>query len=581
MSRPATWLARWWSASHGGKAGGLGGGLAAIVVLAPWWQPGALLVRDLVAVGDPAWSLSLLDGGARLPRDIPGEVLTAAVGQVIPADVLVRVLLLVALVVLGAGIGRLLGGMPVAASFVGGVVSVWNPYVWGRLHQGQWLMLVALAAVPWVVVHLRRADVWRLVRVVVLASFSGFLAWIVVVPTLVVVGAAARRWRELLAGLSAAAVMALPWVIVADDVRVDPDAFSAFAPNADLAGGVVPSLLTGGGYFNAAVASPWRDKWPIAVFTLALTVVAGVGVRGWLRGADPADRRARMGLLAAGILTLATTLLAASGAGQDLLVRLAEAVPAVSIVRDSQRLIAPWVAVLAIGVGAAAGQIGARAATPIGVAAVVIGMAAVSLPDPLIGPRLPAPSQLPAAWERAAAIVNGGSVDGAVLVVPYGQTQRYAFTGQRPVAVPLRRLMRAPVAVDTRLVVGEYEVEDRADDDRLRELARRAPSQVTGQELAAAGVAWVAVTDPELFVATPPSGLRTEISAPTLQLLRVGPVSVDVAWAERPSTRVLVIDLLVALAALGAIVAPTVAMRVGRSGRSRSGRSSPTVEDVG
>lgn len=539
--------------------GALGGGSAAVLLLVPWLRPGALLVRDLVAVADPAWSLSLLDDAGRLPRDIPGEVITAAVGQVVPADLFVRIVLLVALIALGAGVGRLLTDAPPAAGLVGGFVAVWNPYVWFRLQQGQWLVLVALAAVPWVVVHLRRDDAWRVARVVVVASLSGFIAWVVVVPTLVVVGVASRRIRAASTGIGAAIVTALPWLLVTEQVGADPEAFAAFAPNADLAGGVVPSLVTGGGYFNAAVASPWRERWLVAIFAFVLAAVALAGVAMWLRdAADGVDLRVRTGLVVAGGLALVTTVVVATGPGQNLLVGLSEGSPVFSVVRDTHRLLAPWVVVLAVGAGAWAGRAGSRVGLPAGLAVAVIGVALVSLPDPIIGPRLPSPSELPAAWHEAATRVNNDPAEGRVLVVPYGQTQRYSFTDGRPVAVPLRRLMRPSVAVDSRLVVGEIVVDDQFGPDPLRQLAGRELSEITGERLAAHGVAWVAVTDPDRFVESPAEGLEVSLMAPTIQLLRVTSPTGTAVPDVHPSKWVLASDLAVALFALLGMLAPEV-----------------------
>ena len=366
----------------------------------PWWRPGALLVRDLVAVTDPAWSTALLGGADRLPRDVPGETLAALAGQVVPGDLVVRVVLLVALVALGAGVGRALGRGPLPAA-VAGLVAVWNPYVLARLHQGQWLVVVALAAVPWVVVHVAADDRARLARTLALAGATGFLAPLVTGPALVAAAVLARRWRALAVGLAASLLMALPWLVVAEPVLADPDGPRAFAPSADLPLGVVPSLLTGGGYFNTGVASPWRGRWPVAVLALLLAVVALWGAVAWVR-AGGAERRARGGLVATGLLTLVAATVTATSAGQDAMVALGEALPATAALRDSHRLLAPWVVLLAIGAGAAVHDLGRRTGQAPGIAAVVALLAVVALPDPLLGPRLPPPSDLPAAWQQAA-----------------------------------------------------------------------------------------------------------------------------------------------------------------------------------
>lgn len=538
-------------------AGGLGGVAAAAVVLAPWWRPGALLVRDLVAVPTPGWSWQLLDPLDRLPRDVPGEVLVAAFGQVVPGDLVVRLLLVVALVALAAGAGRLVDARDHPwAGVVAGLVAIWNPFVWARLQQGQWLVVVALAAVPWVVVHLGAGDTWRLSRTMALAGVGGFVTTVVVLPTLLVVGLVTRRRRQLVIGVGVWLLVSLPWLLVSDGLAGDPDGVVAFAPNADLAGGVVPSLVTGGGYFNAAIASPWRGRVAIAVVALGLTALMLWGAWRWLTDAapEPGERRARWGLAAAGGTGLLVALAASTPMGQRLLGTLTESVPVVAALRDSHRLVAPWVVLLATGAGVGVGRLGTRVDGSAGVAAIAAGLVVLALPDPVVGPRLPSPSPLPIAWTQAADLVDADPGPGRLLVVPYGQTQRYAFTDGRPVAVPLRRMVARPVAVDTRLVVDDIVVDERS--DPLRELAARDLGSVTGRTLLAHGVSWVAITDPRRFVSSTGPGVEIAQSSPTLQLLRAAGASGPAAqpW---PPIWLRAVDVLVAAAAVLLVLAPT------------------------
>ncbi len=536
--------------------GGVAAAVAAVAVLRPWLRPGDLLVRDLVAVGDAGWSPALLAPSA-LPREVPGEVLVALLGQVVPAGLVVRTALLVALVAVGAGAGRLAGaGRPTGvhvAAVVAGVAAVWNPYVLARLQQGQWLVVVALAAVPWVVVHLVERDLPRLSRTLALASVAGFLAVVVVVPTLVVGGAALRRWREVGTGLFVVLLLSLPWLVLTEGVVADPDGFAAFAPNGDLAAGVFPSLLTGGGHFNAAVASPWRGGWVVTLVALVLTAVALWGLRRWT--GPPAARTA---LAVAGLLVLVVAAAAATGPGRDLLVGTAETLPVAAAVRDAQRLLAPWTVLLAIGVGTAVAALGDRAAAPVAAAVLGVVLVVVALPDPLIGPRLPAPVALPAAWHEAAAAVDA-EPPRPVLVVPYGRTQRYPFTDGRPVHVPFQRLVGAPVLTDGRLEVEDGDgtvlvIDEQADGEELRRVAAGWPDDVEAADLADVDVGWVAVTDPDRMVATAPVGTSLVVSAPTLQLLRVQ-ADVDVVT---PPRWLLLLDLVVLLSAVAMVAGPVV-----------------------
>lgn len=514
------------------RVGGVAGLLAGCVVLAPWLVPGALLVRDLVAVPDPAWASHLLTGGLRVARDVPGEVLAALVGQVLGGDLVVRLALLGACVALGAGIGRLLRDAPPAAAAVAAVAAVVSPWTWAYLRAGQWLVVVALAVVPWVADAVARDDRILLVRALVVGAATGFLAAVVVWPTLVVVGVVARRWRATALGLATAVVGALPWLLLRAPSSADPDGFAAFAANADVPLGTWAALLAGGGYFNAAIASPWRDMLVLGTLATLLAVAAAgsaVAAAWWREGGRPALQ----GLVVVGGVGVLVAGLGATGPGLRALAATARVVPATAVLRDTHRLLAPWVVVLAVGVGLLVARLIRHHGGAWQVAAIAVLLVVLALPDPVVGPRLPGTTTLPAAWGDAARMVDDDPRPGVVLVVPHGQTQRYAFTDDRPVAVPLRRLVARPVAVSTDLRVGDLVVGEDDGQGPWARLAARPPARWDAAAFADAGVAWVAVTDPDRLTPTPPAGFERVVDDPTLVLLRVtgSPTPVDVAAA--------------------------------------------------
>lgn len=535
------------------RLGGVAGLLAGGVVLAPWLGPGALLVRDLVAVPDPAWSLHLLTGGLRVARDVPGEVLAALAGQVLGGDLVVRLALLGACVGLGAGIGRLLRDAPPAATVVAAVGAVVSPWTWAYLRAGQWLVVVALAVVPWVADAVARDDRVVLVRAMVVGATTGFLAAVVVWPTLVAVGVAGRRWRATAVGLVTAIVGALPWLVLRAPSVADPDGFAAFAANADVPMGTWASLLSGGGYFNATIASPWRDTLVLGGLAtlLALAAAGATAATAWWRGAG---RPALQGLVVVGGLGVLVAGLGATGAGLRVLAAAARAVPAVGVLRDTHRLLAPWVVVLAVGVGLLVARIVRRSGGAWQVAATAVLLLVLTLPDPVVGPRLPGTSTLPTAWVDAARAVDDDPRAGVVLVVPHGQTQRYAFTDGRPVAVPLRRLVGRPVAVSTDLRVGDLVVDEGDAHAPWARLAGGPPSGWDVGMFADAGVAWVAVTDPSLLPSSLPAGFERVVEDPTLVLLRVAgsPTPVDVA----PAPWLVGLDGLLLALGIGVLVWP-------------------------
>lgn len=556
-----------------GTIGAIAGGIAGLAVLWPWLgASGSLLTRDLVAVAAvPGWAPHLLRGGLRLARDVPGEVLAAGLGQVVGGAWVVRICLVLATVALGAGVGRILIGRATGAVVVAAVAAVANPWLWAHLRQGQWLVVVACAALPWVALGVAADDQLTTARSVVAGATTGFLAVVVVWPTLVVTAVIGGRWRALRAGLGVGVLAALPWLVLPGPAQVDPDGFGAFAANADTPLGVAASLLSGGGYFNVDIASPWRGLVPIALLATLVTVAALVwAARSGLDSSmGDVPRLAIRGLLVSGVIGWAIAVVGATPWGLAALAGVASRVPAVAIVRDTHRLLAPLAVVTAIGLGLLvhdlAMRVGAaRREVGWGITAAGLALVAVLVPDPLIGPRLPGPAELPAAWVEASEAIDASGGPGGVLVVPYAQVQRYPFTSG-PVAVPWRRMVDRPVLVGSGLVVDDVVVSDGVEDGTLDALASRDPSLWTAAELAASGVAWIVVTDPSVLDERPlAAGLDVVVSDDSLVAIRVaGRVDDGAVDTGGVGGWVFWLDAVVVLGALGLCLPWRLLQRIG------------------
>lgn len=127
---------------RGGRGGLLAGLAVALLVLAPLLaRRGYVLSYDMVFVPDPPLDGRLLGLGPALARAVPSDLLVALPSQLLPGD-LVQRLVLVAVLAGGAwGAGRLVGrGLLPGA--VAGVAYAWTAATAERLVLGQWALLL-------------------------------------------------------------------------------------------------------------------------------------------------------------------------------------------------------------------------------------------------------------------------------------------------------------------------------------------------------------------------------------------------------------------------------------------------------
>ncbi|GAA3759488.1 hypothetical protein HDA32_004707 [Spinactinospora alkalitolerans] len=338
-----------------------GVGLAAgALALGPVLGPGIALRYDMVFAPDAPLSAVTLGAGGGFPRAVPSDAVVAALGRVLPADLVQALVLLAVFALAAAGAARLVPGRGALPGLAAALFYVWNPYLAERLLLGQWAVLLGYAGLPWVLcaaVRLERVrDLPRLVVALVPAAVGGFSS---VVLSAVVAGAAAaaRPWRRALAALSSVAAglaaVSLPWLVPAlgSGARTDPAAVELFAARADTPFGAVGSLLSLGGIWNAQAVPAGYDQPFSAACRLLLSLGA---LAGWVwllrRGPRPAYGR---GLSLAAAAGFAIALLGTVGPGRALLAALIGAWPGFGPLRDGQLYVAPLALLQAIGFAAA------------------------------------------------------------------------------------------------------------------------------------------------------------------------------------------------------------------------------------
>ncbi|MFI5426124.1 hypothetical protein [Aeromicrobium sp. UC242_57] len=252
-----------------------------LLIGAPWLGGGYLLSYDMVWV--PLLDLSrpeLWGLGSGLPRAVPSDAVVALAGSVLPAAVVQRIVLLGALFLLPLGVARLLRSRTLPAQLAAATFAVWNPYVAERLVLGQWPVLVAIAAFPWLVGALcsDRDPRWAVVTLTLAATALSPVTGIMGLVLALCVG-----WRSgamrliLLAGLVNA-----PWIVSgllhASIAKTDPTAVSFFELQGEGAFGRLGSALTLGGIWNTEVVPTSRTLVLALVFAVAMAAVMLLGL---------------------------------------------------------------------------------------------------------------------------------------------------------------------------------------------------------------------------------------------------------------------------------------------------------------
>ena len=536
--------------------------ILALVVTAPLFAPGYLLIRDAVSTPRSYLTDAALGLGENAPRAVPQDFGVAVLSAVLDGGAVVKALLIIGLFLAGWGAGRLAGqllpdaGIP--GQIVAATVAVWNPYVAERLLQGHWSLLVGYGCLPWVA-----ASVLRLQAGELPADRAAVAFWIALAgltPTGLIMAAIVgltcttvtpRRIRGAAAVVAVALTAALPWLTAAavgSALSVPQTAgLAPFAARAEPGLGTLGSLAGLGGIWNAEAVPHSRTTAFAVVGTVALLAVVACGVPVIIR------RRLTEPLV---VLAAAAVLLPAAIATGPVMAALRSgvaAVPALAVVRDAQKWVALAMPAYALA-GAAAVLTLHRWLRP-AVAALVCCVALVAaLPDLAwgVGGAL-RPVHYPPGWAVAAERINADPRPVAVL--PAGTMRRFAWSGPVPVLDPWPRWVRAEVLTTGDLTIGGRTVA--GEGSHAREVQRLLEAGSDPATLARAGVGWLLIqrgTPGETGQAGRALAQLTPVfSDPDIELYRIGGASAPASPGRRAlaiAAHVLWVALLLASAAV-------------------------------
>ena len=508
--------------------GALVGLLSGLLALGPALRPGYLLFYDMVFVPRLDLSDRTLGVDGSVPRAVPNDLAVALASHVVPGWVVQKLLLLLVFVGVGAGVGGLMSsrlGAGAAALF-----ASWNAYLAERLAIGHWGFLLGYAALPFLVTaaaDLRlgrprgrlRLGVWTVVTALT-GSTGAILGLLVTLAVLLVPWHSdtgtptppVRRRREVGWAVGIFVLANAPWwfpfLFLASAGAGDSAGVTAFMSRADTPWGVLGSLLTGGGIWNAGTWTPGRSSAVIS--GVALLVVLGcVGYAAWAR----AWRRspAYAGLAVAGVLCLLVAGASAVPGGRQLVTAAVTDLPGGGLLRDSQKFVAVWVLLVAVCAGLLVEKVrdlgravGAERSASVGVALLVALWPLVVLTGLAWGEggrwsAVTYPASYPAMQDRVAALPPG-----AVAVFPWTLYRRYAFDHHQVVLDPWQRLLDRRVVVNDDLPLSSQVVRGESTDAARITRALEGGADVRAA-LRAAGVRYV------LLETDQPSGPATAL----------------------------------------------------------------------
>lgn len=470
-------------------------GLVAFVVVGPAFGRGVVLTYDLAWSPDPRLTSFAMGTAGPAPRAVPSDVVAIVLGQVLGAGLAQALVLWGILVLAGLGASRLAALLAADAGVSGRLVAVvaaiWNPFVLERLVLGHWTVLLAYAAVPhlWVACVRERwglGCVWAPAAGITVCGAGGANALVIAsLAVLPVLAAPAVRRRTLAAAIVATAGASAVWALPALVARVTsaPGGASAFASAADTPLGVLGSLASGGGLWNLATHPPERSSLLVAVVALVVAVSA---VLAGMRAAR------RVGLVAlvvpavAGLVLAWLSALDPFGAWSAVVMHL----PGGGILRDAQKLLAPWVAFAAAGSGVLARDLlRVRVAGP--ALAVLLGALPLALLTSLawgVSGRVVA-VEVPSDLRQAAARLSGAG-EGRVGLLPWSQYRRYAWNGDRVSLTLVPRMVVQRVVFDDSLPLASGTVA--GEDPAARRVGERIAAGTEPLEaLRDEGVRWV------------------------------------------------------------------------------------------
>ncbi len=495
--------------------------LLTLLITAPLLAPGYVLGYDMVFVPDLTLRLDLFGVTTALPRAVPSDVIVALLDNVVGGQVLNKAVLVAIPLLSGLGLTalwrelRLGGPLPGAAA---ATLYLWNPFVAERLRLGAWALLLGYAALPWLVrsaFRLRRGEGWPgflLASAGCALTASGGIIGLLVAALILLWPGRGKVWP-----LAGAVLLNAPWIVAGaahgGGATADPASVTAFAARNEGYGGVLPTLLTLGGIWNADVVPGNRgDQLPV-VFAFVMLLMSVVGVVLWWRK----DRIAGALVLAAAVSVLIGVLgvVATHGFAQFV-----AHVPGAGLFRDGQRYLAPLALLESVGFGAAVAALLRHVPLHrvIGATAVLLPIAALPGLSGGAGLRL---SHYPADWPQAQRVLAG-----TYIPWPFESYRAPLWNGRRPVLDPMPRYFAQPAVVPDELIVGGHRLA--GEDSRANAVATALRTAVrSGTDptpaLLQQGVGWI-VVDREAGGPAPRglmAGLTEEFSGPTVTVYKL------------------------------------------------------------
>ena len=414
--------------------------LLALAVCLPLFTRGYVLSYDMVWVPrldldrPEIWGL-----GTGLPRAVPSDAVAALLGAVIPAAIVQRLVLFAALFLLAVGTARLLRERPLVAQLAAATLAVWNPFVAERLVLGQWPLLLACAAFPWMIdaLNVKGGPRWSVAALALAATAltpaTGVMG--------VILGVIAAWRRGVVSVVLLAGLVNSPWIVAgilhSSISRSDPAAVGLFELQPEGHFGRLGSALTLGGIWNTAVVPTSRTLWLAVLIAVVIGAVMVVGIVTMWRD----DRRLLAVLSVAGGVGLAIAL--AGWLDPDLVARAVADVPAGGLIRDGTRWLALLVPLEAVAFGAGVHTIlfGADfTAWEVPVMVFALALPVAAMPDLAwgVGGRLE-PATYPTAWSDARRVIETSTVRGDILVLPFSSYRKPSWNHDTSVLDPAGR----------------------------------------------------------------------------------------------------------------------------------------------
>jgi len=533
----------------------------ALIILLPVLAPGYVLHLDMVFVPRQSLLPWMLGIGGGLPRSVPQDAIVALLAGPLPGQVLQKAVLLASLTLAGWGAGRLAGPgltrqLPAASLYM------WSAYVAARLLMGHWALLWAIGLLPWIVLAARRArerGQWLPVVVVsgaaALVPTGGLIAALTAVP--LALGFSSRlRVGARIAVVGLLLLFNAPWWLPAlrsaSAGVSDPLGLVVFGARADGPGGVLASVLGGGGVWNAAATLPSRGTWFMLLGLLTVLALAAYGLPLMLRQARP--EVLWLGVL--GVLGVLWAWLSGVAADQGWAQQIVSALPGGGLLRDGQKWTVWWVLLLAICAPSGLRRLMARAEDVLRLfmAAALAILPIAMLPDLAAGAfgRL-TPVSYPAAWDGLRQRLAEAPEPGDVISLPWSPFRRYAWNGSDVVLDPLPRYLTRTVVWDDDLpvTVEGRVVQVGGDDPRAHAVGQAIQSgRPLPDALAPLGIKWIFVQRDQPQASRTPD-LRGAVRVWEQDRLELWRVEQAVTIVEPRDPVVVGVDVLAALMLIG------------------------------